>query len=1301
MLYALLFQCGIWGQKSKYHSFENINIGSGISTVACFVQDPQGLMWIGTNKGLYSYDGYSAKPHFSFSDRSNTHIHCAAIIEQYFLYLGTDRGLLKYNIETDRYEALPTDLPSDIRCMLLRDSTLWLGSLDGLFSFHIGTHQLKEYSPEHYPNIPHKTVYSLLHGSDDRIFTGTYNGLCCYDAKSHKFSKISLPDNPKKNNQFINSLLRDDKRQCIYIGMEGGLLKYSFTHQTVEQIAGFEDNSVKSLALDVNGQLLVGTDNGLYIHTSGEATRHIVHHSRISNSLCNNVIWSIYSDACKNIWLGTDNGISFWRNNTSVQQVSIGEISGLDAGNQFFSIFKDTKNYYWLGGSNGLIRVKQKNGNWQHPVWYNTSAPQHYLPHGRIRHIYQDADDNLWLATDGSICQYQHQTEQFIPYNIVDSTYAYNSNWAYNILDDKTGKLWIASCLGGIFEVEKQKLITNKGKTYVADYHYNTENGLSGMFVNQIIADTQGNIWTLLYNAGINKINPHTQKVTTLPLGKYIDKENPSFILCDSLGRIWIGWNKGVLRLCQNTDKVEVVLFNASRTNELLSMREAEENIWVSTSEGLRLINKETLEMSYLHLSDEQFISLFYEKSRKRMLMGKVNGITIIDTPLHLNEEDNKAIVITALYVNGETLKLDKSIRYSEELNLDYRQNTITVEVSDFPYLTEEKTKIVYRLEGVDQDWKQLPKNHNAIAYSSLDYGNYKLKVSRLQTNGKPAKPAHTLNINIKAPWYLSPWAKFLYFVLLLGLITWTINFYQVRNRLKIERLEKAKISEQARMKMNFLSNISHEFKTPLSMIIAPVSRLLPNLKDENKRNKLKQIQQNAMKLNVLIHQMLDVNRIDNESNSLLIKSHTNLSHLAHRQLMLFEDAGNGNQHHFVFETNTEQLYLDLDVVKWESILTNLLSNAVKYTPSNGTITLSLNYNSDNNTIYTEVSDTGMGIPEKDLPYVFQRFFQSSKTKGQREGTGIGLYLVKKYVELHGGTVAVKSVENEGTTVGISLSGKALNADFSPSEQASPMQPGNAEESDTPKPTILVVDDNIEISTLLCEILQDDYNCLQAANGKEGLSVCLKENPELIISDAMMPIMDGMEMCKKIRKNATTSSIPIIMLTAKNDQQTELKSMQLHIDAFMPKPFAPDMLLMRVEQLTQKSREMESKIRLAAIAAPKAISAESHDEKFLHRITHIIEEHLADPDLNVNAICRISGISNKQIYRKIKQLTGTSPVDYLKQVRIKKAAMLLRQKKFSVAEVMYMVGYSNHSYFSKCFKAEFNKTPLEYKEEGV
>lgn len=520
ILFLILAYCSsgnVYGQKVNYQQFDNIYLGAEASVISCFLQDSEGLIWVGSNKGLFSYDGYSTQQHFTYGERTNTRIYCGIIADNTYLYLGTDNGILVYNYRTDQYEQPDTDFPTDVRTMVLQGDTLWIGSLNGLYTYQLKSRQLNHFDSKQ-TGLPHNTIYSIIHTKDNQIYIGTYNGLCRYVQASGKFENILLPVNRGGSNLFVNSLLEDTARQCIWIGMEGYLFQYNPTTGEMKAIEVFHNNSIKSLALDGDENLLAGTDNGLYVYQNDkEPLQHIIHDSRNIQSLTNNIIWNIFSDQEHNIWLGTDYGISLSRYNSALQFVPISQITGTGDGNQFYSLFRDSKGFYWFGGTNGVIRFTHPAGNKHDAIWYRMGDKNHPLSHNRIRHIYEDREQQLWIATDGSINRYDYNTHQFVHYNIVDSTGTYNTNWAYYLFEDTDGKLWIATCLGGIFVVDKHKLIQSAGRSYVADQNYSIHNGLSGMFINQIVPDAEGNVWVLLYNSkGIDKINARTRQVTKL-----------------------------------------------------------------------------------------------------------------------------------------------------------------------------------------------------------------------------------------------------------------------------------------------------------------------------------------------------------------------------------------------------------------------------------------------------------------------------------------------------------------------------------------------------------------------------------------------------------------------------------------------------------------------------------------------------------------------------------------------------------------------------------------------------------------
>ena len=1290
LLLFLILSSPMWSQNTNYQLFTNIIPSSEAATVHSFAQDTQGLVWIGTNKGLFSYDGYSSQQHFTFGDSTNTLIHTILVYNNRYLLLGTDNGLLIYNYRTDEYQTTTVASPLDVRTLAIHGNDLWIGTLNGLYKYSLTDKKIEKI--DIHVGLPHQTIYSLIVASDNNLYVGTYDGFCKYVYDTGKFETIDVQSDSKKNNQFINSLLEDNAHN-IWIGTEEALFKYSLKDKKTEAIPYFHDNSIKSLALDQDNNLLLATDNGLYTYNhKSKNLQHYVHDSRNDKSLINNIIWRVFSDNRKNIWLGTDYGVSLAGNNQAFQTIPISQLTGIGNGNRFHSIFKDKRGNYWFGGTNGLIVSTTPTRISDASRWYQMGDRKYAISHNRIRHIYEDKDDNLWVATDGGINRYNYQKKEFENYTIVDSTKTLNSNWTYYMFEDDKKQLWIATCLGGIFVIDKEKLLKSSG-TYIADKNYSTRNGLSGDFVNQIILDSYNNVWVLLYNNGINKINTQTGQVEKFQIERETKGENPNYIIMDAEGFLWTGYRGGLVRINTKDNSIRTIRFTSFDSSEILSLCEVGRNIWISTTEGVLVLDKENLDVQRLNIPNKSYTCSYYEKGANKIYMGGIDEFALLSPDIEKENIEASQVVFSANYVNDNLLKITdgESIRYLDEVQLGYKQNNLTFEFSDLIYSGEETSRFVYKLEGLDKNWNTLKQGVNRISYANLEPGTYKLVVNRLDSYGNSSDTSRTLTIDISPPWYFTIWAKCIYFTLILALIGWIINFFRVRNNLRIERIEKDKTVELTNLKIDFFTNVSHEFKTPLSLIIAPVSKLLLETRDTYKRKQLENIQKNALNLNSLIRQILEFNRIDSTTNSNVLLSKVEFIEFSKSLFSIYEEGFKDKNLNFIFSTNKEKIYVNVDILKFESILNNLLSNSCKYTEEGRRVELDLNYVEEDNLLKITLSDEGIGISSTEIPYVFERYYQTAKTSSSKEGTGIGLYLVKAYTEQHGGSIQISSEENKGTVITLSIPVSDGVDDENLMQPA--LQGPVASES---SPRILVVDDNLEIADFISQILASKYKIEIAHNGKMALELVKIFSPNLIVSDVMMPIMDGLEMSKQIRTNLSTSTIPIILLTAKDDKSTEMESLNLHVDAFMSKPFDPQMLISRIDQLLNTKQQIETKLRIETMATPKPIEVYSPDEKFLSRIIEIIESKISDPDLSVNALSTISGISSKQIYRKMKQLTNLSPVEYIRFIRLKKAAMLLSQNKFTVAEVMYMVGFSNYSYFSKCFHAQFGTTPKQY-----
>ncbi|HYQ58176.1 MAG TPA: ATP-binding protein [Draconibacterium sp.] len=1290
-LIYLLIPTLFFGQNMKYQSFDNSRLSLEANSIRFFLQDEQGLIWIGSNKGLYSYDGYQSFPHFSPGSAESRMTTCGLFYEDDYILLGTNTGLLKYNYKYEKYEPFEIELSKDIRSMIHYGNDLWLGCSDGLYRYNFENGILYEMTvsrPEsNYTGIIHALledrgyIYLEANGCLGRISTDDY-----------KYEKIG--NDTTSCGWMVNSFLKDEKRDCIWIGEGSNLTKYFPATNTFERVSGFP--VVKTMEFDNDNNLVIGTDNGLYVYNEKE-TKHYVHNAQKSNSLANNIIWNIFKDDSGNMWLGTDFGISMAPGHLRFEFIPIFQFSGTSEGNQFYCIFQDSKKNYWLGGDNGLIKTRDINFVDEEIAWYKMGNTKNYIPHSHIRDIFEDNDNTLWIATDYGIGRYNYSTGRFSNHFILSKDSAFNSNWSYNILEDNSNNLWISSFNGGIFKISKDRLLESTRRN-VSNEHYSTNDGLSSNNIDQIVFDKKGNIWALNHNSKVDILNTSTGEAVNFPILEHTGGRAPNFIMDDSQGNIWIGFRNGVVRIDPMNSETNIIAFEDADNALVMSLLQVGNNIWASSTEGLWVIDKDEYSVHHISIANQIFYSSYYNKEANEILLGGPNGIAVCSPEILNQPNENQEIIVSSILVNGERYINngdEPAVRYNDKIELQHFQNNLVIEFSDLEYSKENRGKsYVYKVDDAE-NWTALKANENTILLNKLNPGNYKITIAERKSINASANTLSSFQLIITPPWYNTKLAQVIYALLLVGLIVWSINFFIQRNRLRFERIEREKTIEQTRLKIDFFTNIAHEFKTPLSLIIAPLSGLIHDVKNnKEEKDALEMIQQNALKLNSLVQQAIEYYRDDSKIPAGLVLSRIEFVEFSRSILSTYEDNMKERQIEFIFNSNTDKLFIDIDVLKIESIINNLLSNACKFTNKGDTIILSINYIAEDNNLKIKVSDTGIGIPEKDQPYIFQRFFQSP-SNGGGEGTGIGLYLVKNFAELHGGSVSVHSNYEEGTSVMVQIPAVASNI-----AEPTPIESDNNIQSDE-KPLIVIVEDNVAIANFIYNIFIPEFRCVSAGNGKKGLKICKDLKPDVIISDIMMPVMDGLEMCERLKKNVSTSTIPIILLTAKDDKETELRSINLKIDAFIAKPFDSSILYSRVKQLIEVKQQLGKKIRMEKLSTPVNGNTEvfSADEKFLAHITQIIEEQIDNPDLNVSFLCKEANIPQKQLYRKIKNLTGLTAVEYIKSIRIKKAAIFLSNKNFTIAEVMYKVGFSNHSYFAKCFSAEFGKTPRQFVEQ--
>ena len=1275
---------------------ETLNFGYGANQYTSILQDEKGLMWLGCNRGLFFYDGYQAHPFLL-----DTYIYSIVQVDDDLLCFTDEHGAYFLQLSTE--QLLPTALSTvdlgQVRASYSKDGVVWLGSEKlGLIAYNASKDTWKtihENSGE---------IYSIEQG-DGKIYIGGERGLGYYDLTDEAYYTIDLPS--YKTSELVNSLLWDEQRDCLWLGTIGALYSYSPSSNEFRKI-DVKPTSFKCMTFNVDGLLMVGTDNGLLEYNpERNSVSYREHDVRYQHSLSSNIIWGIYKDRAHNIWLGTDQSVSLLHYSPYYHYVPILSLTDQSSlptseGNHFTCIKKDSKGTYWFGGTNGLIRQSA-----DELLWFRTGNKQHPLPHNRIRRIYEDKEGQVWLATDEGVLRYNEHTRQFVPYHIVDASGNANATWAYDIVEDNKGRLWVATYAGGLFVMDKQALINNRQDEFVSPTIKEVATGANHLpsHVFYIIEDKKGNLW-LGHRHGLSYVDIETLQVEEIPILNEHGELGRSYINNLTMGEdgnLWYTIKDHLIKVNMTTREVTSLAVSCMGDDVVRTMTYRDGSLWMVMADKTILFDTRTMACKELLLPNNNYQISYYDKENSELIFGGNDGLLYVQPEISTISEKPYGAQVVSVLSNNERLK-----PHIDYLRKDYGGKLydsfapsilqLTLEISDFSYSEANTLSYQYQLEGYDDKWISLSPGNNRIVFLNLSPGRYELKMR----NGIDSTVVSSYYFEIRPPWYMTSWAYALYVLITLLALALLIRLLFNKNKKKYERLEREKSLELSNMKIDFFTNISHELKTPLSLIIAPLSKIAGEVESSAVSQQLQMVHQNALRLNTLIQQILDFKRMEYKEEETLVRSRTDLVRLLHMVVGSFNQVVENRHISIRLDSPLDALWVNVDVFKMESIFYNLLSNAIKFVPNNtGSIVVKLNCDEAAQQILIQVEDNGIGIAPEELKLIWLRLYQGGNKQLNPQGTGIGLYLVKRFITLHEGEVSIESQPQQGTVVKIQLpySGSNLVPAIADVEsgvaEILPTKPADL------RPTLLIIDDNEELLNFLVSAFSSTYQCLQAKDGKEGLDMALQLRPQIIIVDEMMPVMSGMEFCQRLRKSTHMASTPIVMLTAKDDTATELNSMKAGVDIFMSKPFDLSRLTLRIEQLLESRKQLQEKIHVDQMIETTVDVKEelfNDDERLMKRILQVIEDRMSDSSFNVTQLCTETGIGSKRLLRMLKKQTGMTPVNFIRQIRLKKAAILLQQNKFTVSEVMYMIGFSHPSYFTKSFTEEFGISPKEYVE---
>ena len=1305
--------------------------------ITCIAQDKYDFMWIGTGSGLARYDGYDFKI-FKKNESLNSIPYndiTTLLALDGFVWVGTWNGLCKVDVETFEVTRVDFGEKSEIRTLFKgKGNILWIGTNDGLIQYSLESGKYDVFTIEN-SNLSHNTIRSIYEDVEGNLFVGTYDKLNFLMKGEKQFQTLNL-DADKHHAPLHNHLILNIKPQAgtndqfLWVGTENGLYSLNTisgesAHFCKEKI-GFSNDVIKYIYADEALNLWLGTDFGLNIFNPKKLTvDHSFHNPKEPYTIPNNVIWQIFKDRSGVIWLATSNGLS--RINSGGNFYAYHDIShsieNQLIGNQVKSVLVSSSGIYWLGTQHGVIRKNPKTGSNRFFDFSSNTG-------NNVFALEEDQFGRIWIGTTGGINIWDEARQQMSTISANDGN-GLISNYIGKLLSTEDGSFWVSEWEGGLFKVTDLSEEPD-------DLKFAPISGLESGSEKVVFGNEH--IWVVEFDE-LYKVNPDDYSKTHIESFNKASKKQMIFsVYFSKSGHLWAGTVNGLIQYLPVENKS---IFHPVITgNEVIITSIIEDqkgNIWTSSNASIHKLYPGTSNVEIYPLNKDLPLKSFYYgcaaiTDDNQIIFGGDNGYIIFSPDEVKPNLFNSNIYITAIEINNQRITvgdtvggkvlLQKDVAFTEKLVLDYELRSLTFEFSSLHFWQPSMNEFSYRLDGLENEWNHVSGVKNFAVYSNLPSGEYTFMVRGTNNNGITSDQTASLNIVVKPPLLLSKGFVIFYFFLIIGIIYYGLRFYSTRvhlkNELKIIKMAKLHAEEIERTKEEFFTNISHELRTPISLILPPIHELQKKEQLDNDSKKLIHLaEKNSVRLLRLVNQILDFHKLENETLQLKV-SHLDLIHFCREVYSLFQDQAQRTDTTFNFHTTHQSYDVWFDVEKMEAVLFNVLSNAFKFTPSGGKIELSVLVQ-ESSPVFKEgafeiqISDTGIGITSEDQEKIFERFYQSGAGSKEDSSSGIGLTMAYEYVELHHGKIEVDSQLGKGTSFRVRLPlGKshfpldsvtenevsllATRSLYSPSEGSKNFH----FDLDSDKPQVLIIEDNTDMVEFIRASLGHKYNFLVAENGEEGLIKADSFMPEVIISDIMMPVMDGLTMCKKIKENPKTSHITIILLTAKSLESQQLEGIIIGADVYLTKPFEIEFLEAHINNLINRKKELNFyfKNELADIQSLPN-DKDNLDNKFVLRVMDIIEANITHEDFGVELIAHEIGMSSTHLYRKIKGLTNRTPKDVIKKYRLKKASLLLKNNEGNVSEVMYKVGFSSISYFSKCFKAEFGMTPKEYQQENT
>lgn len=1308
--------------ESNGRHFSHITSKQGLShsTVISIVQDKNDIMWFATFDGLNRYDGYNFKVYRN--ERGNTN-------------------------------SLMHDL---LRVVFIdSDAVLWIGNKGGLSRYISEKDNFKNYYCST-TNMDFAEVMAIVEFDSSNLLIGTESGLLLFNKNTEKFIEYQQFSRIKYQ---IQSLAKQNSN--ILIGTVNGLYVYNTTRKYLNTVhKALEGKIIQAILPQSDSRVWIGTEGGglfLLNLTNGEI-KNYQHNPSNPNSLSSDYIRSLAFDAEFNLWIGTFNGLSILNNgeddfvnyyHNPTKESSISQ-------NSIRSIYMDTQGGMWLGTYYGGI-------NYFHPL-KNKFEHMQQNPYTRslndkvISCIVEDEDGRMWIgANDMGINVYNPKNGRFDYFTKTNTPTLTSNNIKAFLLSKDKKSIYVGTHGGGL-------LLMNKTNGQCTPILGTVKNPIKDVYA--LSYDATGNIWigTL---SGLYIYNESTQKIREVDISK-MGSQQVLFLKSDSRNRIWIGGEKS-LGMKLNPDSKLVVYksgdYNGTIINSSINciFEDSKKHIWIGTRGGLNMYNENgtfklyskedglpgnmiygILEDSFgrLWISTNDGISCFNPEANNfrnyseadgllfkqfnmysfcqskngLMYFGGIDGIATFYPELLIDNPHTPIPKISKIMVqNKEVHPFDKTeiltdnILNTKKIVLKPSQSSLTLEFFVSNYLAGKHNTFAYMLEGFDKTWNY-SNDIRQVTYINLARGKYVFKVKAANNDGKWNEEATELEIIVLPNWWQTWWAFLLFLAFSVISAYFVLRFVKQRQamseQLRSERLEKEKMEEVNQMKTRFFINISHEFRTPLTLILSPLQEIIERTTDKWQRSQLSHILKNTNKLLHLVNQLMDYRRAELGFFELRVHK-SNVKNQIVELCSLFDKLAKRKKINYNIENFIGDKEFLIDNNYLELILSNLLSNAFKFTPDEGSITVRIIEDVD--FLVVEIEDTGFGIKADKQALIFDRFYQ---VDNDYVGTGIGLSLVKRLVDLHHARIELKSESGKGTTFTVYFpqneevyheteietistqvaATKHKNIDFIIEESVEEDPKDNSSKNET----LLIVEDNQEVTEYLSEQLSKQYHIHTATNGIEALEILKNEEIDLILTDVMMPEMDGIKLTKTIKQNIKTCHIPVIILSARSNTDDQLQGLEVGADDYVPKPFTYSVLKAKIQNMLKSRKRNLEHYSKSLEVEPEKITFNAMDEELLKKAMKIVTDNLDNSEFSTDIFCSEMGMSRSNLHIKLKAITGESTIDFIRKIKFNEACKLLLDGRHNVAEVSTMVGFNTPSYFATSFKKYFGCLPTEY-----